>query len=110
MSGCADWCAQKLHFLGGALWLAWSWLVAWLVLASKPGPCVGLLAIHCPTIAVQWTHALAHMPQTWGMMLNHIHDVDGDEIQVGKVCPPELGYKKPPPPTKGFAGLQLGEL
>lgn len=32
---------------------------------------------------------------------------DGDERegenQVGKVCPPEIGYKKPPPQTKSFA-------
>ncbi len=26
-----------------------------------------------------------------------------EEIQVAQVAPPELGYKKPPPQTKGFA-------
>jgi len=26
-----------------------------------------------------------------------------EEIQVGKVCPPEIGYKKPPPQEKAFA-------
>lgn len=27
----------------------------------------------------------------------------GGEIQVGQVVPPEVGFKKPPPQTEGFA-------
>lgn len=94
---------------GGALWLAWSWLVAWLVLASKPGPCVGLLAIHCPTLAVQWSHALAQfcaiVPQTWGMAgekpahgPHYRPQLDLNQFaETGK-----LAFTAPPPPCVSF--------